>query len=394
LRERLDYGDAGSPNQSAAERENNRAANRLGKLARSFDEAGLLSFDSYDFKGNLLEKTRQVVSDAAILGVFNGPPPAWNVEAFRVDWTTPAAVSLDAGGYTSSVSYDAIGRAKLMTYPEDVENKRRKLRPFYNRAGALERVALERVGPGGGVIYDLVGNIEHLKHLANGAGGFNRDFALVPGNNRLHTLTTGAAVFGYEYDVNGNLTQETTSRHFEWDYADRMRVYRTQTNASEPSVHVHYLYDAGGQRVKKLVRKQGGQVEVTVYIDGAFEYQRIVRGGVIEENNTLHLMDDQSRIALVRVGNPFAGDTTPAVKYHQWHRRFPQRTQHRHAICRPEPDLCLTCVPPGPHARVCQQQRGPAGYHGQVPQLGRWWPGDVGANQGPGGKCAWSSTHR
>ena len=112
------------------------------------------------------------------------------------------------------------------------------------------------------------------------------------------------------------MTRETTSRHFEWDYADRMRVYRTQTDASEPSVHAHYLYDAGGQRVKKLVRKQGGQVEVTVYIDGIFEFQRIVRAGAVEENNTLHVMDNQSRIALVRVGNPFANDTTPAVKYH------------------------------------------------------------------------------
>ena len=74
--------------------------------------------------------------------------------------------------------------------------------------------------------------------------------------------------------------------------------------------------NAGGQRVKKLVRKQGGQVEVTVYIDGIFEYQRIVRGGTVEQNNTLHVMDDQSRIALVRIGNPFANDTTPAVKYH------------------------------------------------------------------------------
>jgi RHS repeat-associated protein len=160
----------------------------------------------------------------------------------------------------------------------------------------------------------VVGNIEQFKHLANGAG-FTRDFNLVLGNNRLQTLKVGLNPTAYTYDTNGNMTQESTSRHFEWDYADRMRVYRTQTDASEPSVLAHYLYDAGGQRVKKLVRKQGGQVEVTVYIDGVFEYQRIVQGGTAEENNTLHVMDNQSRIALVRVGNPFASDTTPAVKY-------------------------------------------------------------------------------
>ena len=460
LRERLEYGDAGSANQPAAARATSRAANRLGRLFRHFDEAGLLTFEAYDFKGNLLEKTRRVVSDTAILRVFNRPPPVTKVEAFRVDWTSPAAISLDATMFASTVSYDALNRVKLMTYPADVENRRRRLRPHYNRAGALERVALERTTPGGGVVgdtfveriaydakgqrllvaygngvmtrhaydphtlrllrlrterydkpseltyrhtgepqqelayefdlagnitkirertrrcgitgtplgpdaldreftydalyrlrsangrecdrppdipwedaprctdltrtrayteqylYDRAGNVEHLKHLSSGAGGFTRDFELVPDSNRLRTLTVGAAVFGYEYDANGNMTRETTSRHFEWDHADRMRVYRTQTGAGEPSVHAHYLYDAGGQRVKKLVRKQGGRVEVTVYIDGIFESQRIVRAGAVEQHNTLHVMDNQSRVALVRVGNPFATDATPAVKYH------------------------------------------------------------------------------
>ena len=156
LRERLEYGDAGSPNQPAADRATNRAANRLGKLLRYFDEAGLLSFEAYDFKGNLLEKTRRVVSDTAILGVFNGPPPAWKVEAFRVNWTNPAAVPLDATMFASTVSYDALNRVKLMTYPVDVENRRRKLRPHYNRAGALERVALEQ---------DCTGRRSRQRHL-------------------------------------------------------------------------------------------------------------------------------------------------------------------------------------------------------------------------------------
>jgi RHS repeat-associated protein len=461
LRERLEYGDTGDPKQPDADRGTNRVANRLGRLFRYFDEAGLLSYEAYDFKGNVLEKTRRVVSDTAVLGVFNGPPPSWKVEAFRVNWTNPAAVPLDVTMFASTMSYDALNRVKLMTYPKDVENGRRKLRPHYNRAGALERVALERIAPGGGTIsdsfveriaynakgqrmliaygngimtrhaydphtfrlmhlrteryskpsellyhhtgepqqelayefdlvgnilkihertpesgiigtplgqdaldreftydalyrlrsatgrecdrapdapwddmprctdltkarsyteqyvYDLAGNIEHLKHLPSGAGGFTRDFELFPVNNRLRTLTIGPArVFEYQYDANGNMTEETTSHHFEWDYTDRMRVYRIQTDASEPSLHANYLYDAGGQRVKKLVRKQGGQVEVTVYIDGIFEYQRIVRAGAIEQNNTLHVMDNQSRIALIRIGNPFANDATPAVKYH------------------------------------------------------------------------------
>ena len=40
-------------------------------------------------------------------------------------------------------------------------------------------------------LYDLVGNIEQLKHLAEWRRGFTRDFDLVPGNNRLRTMNVG-----------------------------------------------------------------------------------------------------------------------------------------------------------------------------------------------------------
>lgn len=457
LRQTMEYGDGGSADQAAADRTDNHAANRLGKLLRQFDEAGLISYSAYDFKGNLLEKTRQVLSDASILTVFDPPPPDWHVDAFRVDWSAPGAV-LDPAPFTTTVGYDALNRVKRAMYPMDVENNRRTVVPQYNRAGSLERVMIERSEAGGALVseafveqiaynakgqrvliaygngimtryahdpqnfrlvhmrserfdeladftyrgsgapqqdyayeYDLVGNIlsmfdrtpacgikdtvagidaldrafmydalsrlcsatgregewpsdfpwdevprsldptktraytEHyqydmggnltqLSHAANGAA-FNRIFALGTGTNRVENLIVGASAFDHHYDANGNLTRETTSRHFEWDHGDRLRVYRTQTNDSEPSVHAHYFYDSQGQRVKKLVRKQGGQVEVTVYIDGAFEYQRIV-DGAIEENNLLHVMDNQSRVALIRIGTAFIDDSTPAVQYH------------------------------------------------------------------------------
>lgn len=451
LRERLEYGDEGSPSQSSANRTANRNANRLGKLTRHFDEAGLLEFVQYDFKGNVLEKTRQVVSDAAILAVFSSAAPGGVVKAFRVDWDDTAQTTLDAQVYETRVQYDALNRIKRMLYPQDVENQRRELRPTYNRAGALEQVSLNGevyvehiaynakgqrlfITYGNGVItrhayepktfrlgrlctehysklgettyrhadpllqdftydydlvgniwqihdrtpesgipnsllgtealdrnfkydplyrlrsatgretdfqpehpwddtprstdftkgraytetyqYDAVGNIELLSHQT-GTGGFNRNFTLVAGNNRLNTVSVGMNTFQYRYDDNGNMIDETTSRHFEWDHSDRMRVFRTQTDGSEASLHAHYLYDAGGQRLKKLVRNQGGQVTVTIYIDGVFEHHRSIQASATLENNSVHVMDNQSRIALVRVGNAFPDDGAPeaAVKY-------------------------------------------------------------------------------
>ena len=57
-----------------------------------------------------------------------------------------------------------------------------------------------------------------------------------------------------------------------------------------------------GQRVKKLVRTQGGGCETTVYIDGIFERRRWAASGATSATTTVHhVMDDTRRIALVRV---------------------------------------------------------------------------------------------
>ena len=455
LRQHMIYGDSVEAGLTEAEAQ---AGNLLGQLVAHYDEAGRLAAGAYDFKGNLLEKTRQVIRDEVILSVFAAPQPGFQIEAFRVDWEPAAGATLDdhAGElldpfpYTTTTAYDALNRMKRIRYPQDVEGERRELAPRYNRAGALERVTLgdevyvdhiaynakgqrTLIAYGAGVMtryaydqqtfrlarlrserytqpanhiyqptgaplqdfayeydllgnitalhdrtpdsgvpntllgtngldrsfaydpiyrlisatgrehdipspdfpwvdmvktqdvtltrrytetyrYDPLGNMEQLRHLANG-GGFTRNFTTDADSNRMTTMTIGALDFDYAYDASGNLIRETTSRHFEWDHSNRMKVYRTQTESSAPSVHAHYLYDTSGQRVKKLVRGQGGRVDVTDYIDGLFERHRRLQNGAAQENNTLHVMDDQQRIALARVGLAFSEDFSPAVKF-------------------------------------------------------------------------------
>ncbi|MGL5861374.1 MAG: SpvB/TcaC N-terminal domain-containing protein [Phycicoccus sp.] len=163
--------------------------------------------------------------------------------------------------------------------------------------------------------YDPMGNLLRLGHDSGTGGGFVRDFEVDADSNRLTRMTAGGSPFDYGFDANGNLISETTSRHFGWDHADRMATFATQPAGAEPSVHAHYLYDAAGERVKKLVRKQGGAIEVTHYL-GGFEHHRWSGPGGTGENNTIHVMDDQSRIALVRVGPAAPGDGGPDVQFH------------------------------------------------------------------------------
>lgn len=471
LRERLEYGDGGDPNQDRSVRDDNRVRNRLGALYRHYDEAGLLELSAYDFKGNVLEKSRRMIRDEAILAVFqNRDNPDQHIRAFRVNWDPleeQEQALLADEAYETSATYDALNRVKRLLYPRDVKDDRKELRPTYNRAGAVEsvtmdgKVFIEHIAydakgqrtfvalgnrvmtlyayeprtfrlsrmvstlfsdnggrtfrpeplttpearkenlhqdfgydydlagnivrlrdrtPESGILntrlgrnaldrtfaydaiyrltsatgreadrppehrpdepfdpspratdltrtrayreryrYDVLGNLEELNHSGfNGRSNTNtfvRRFTHRPGTNQLARMTAGEVTFTYAYDQNGNMTDESTTRHFEWDHSNQMKVFRTQVEGTEPSLHAHYLYDASGQRVKKLVRKQNGFTEVTEYMDGLFEHHRWQRNGKEEENNRLHVMDDQQRVAIVRVGDPHPEDRGPEVQY-------------------------------------------------------------------------------
>ncbi|MFI9106144.1 SpvB/TcaC N-terminal domain-containing protein [Streptomyces fildesensis] len=173
--------------------------------------------------------------------------------------------------------------------------------------------------------YDAADNILSLGH--GGTGGFGRDFTMAAGGNRLQRMSVGKTPYDYTFDGNGNTVAETTSRHFEWNHSDQLTVFATQTAGAEPSVHAQYLYDATGQRVKKFVRRQGGAVEVTHYLDEVFEHHRwapaATSTGTVStavpgtgESNHVHVMDDRRRVALVRLGAAHPDDRGPAIAFH------------------------------------------------------------------------------
>ncbi|MEW5926790.1 MAG: SpvB/TcaC N-terminal domain-containing protein [Gemmatimonadota bacterium] len=178
--------------------------------------------------------------------------------------------------------------------------------------------------------YDAVGNLLRLAHRT-ASGSWAREHALAPGSNRLATVTSGAWTHAYEHDAVGNLVREDEARWMEWDHADRMRTFRVQTRTvggdgavrwDQPTVYTHHLYDAGGQRVARLVRRRAAGSELTVYVDGVFEHHVKIPGGRSPqprpENFTVHLMDGEHRFATVRVGPAFEDETAPEhpVKFH------------------------------------------------------------------------------
>lgn len=165
--------------------------------------------------------------------------------------------------------------------------------------------------------YDAVGNLVRLGHDA-GTGSWVQQVTLTAGSNTLTRVTSGSTAFDYAYDWCGNLTQEATSRYYEWDAGNQLAVFRVQAAASDPSLYAQYRYGAGGQRVLKVVRDQSWNTLTTVYVEGVFERLVVKQASTqaTTTHDTAHVLDGTTRVAVVRIGLAAPGDTVPGVVYH------------------------------------------------------------------------------
>jgi RHS repeat-associated protein len=89
-----------------------------------------------------------------------------------------------------------------------------------------------------------------------------------------------------------------------WDFKDQFQATSQQVvnNGGTPEI-TYYVYDASGQRVRKVTERQAGpgqtptRMKERIYL-GGFELYREY-AAVTLARETLHIMDDQQRIALV-----------------------------------------------------------------------------------------------
>jgi hypothetical protein len=139
-------------------------------------------------------------------------------------------------------------------------------------------------------------NIARMIHNA-GNGQFTnrwtREYVYNAADNRLVSTTVGNETVSYTYDVHGSMLTMPHLQAMDWDPADRLR------HVQQGTTHSYYSYDGSGQRVRKVVEKQGGEREVRLYL-GSFEIFRRYQNGALKlERETQHVMDDKRRIALV-----------------------------------------------------------------------------------------------
>lgn len=167
-------------------------------------------------------------------------------------------------------------------------------------------------------VYDAVGNFLQMQHRGSDPAhaGWTRAYTYAaasltePGkqSNRLSGTRLGSGVAAvpetYLHDAHGNLLRMPhlgsggEEPNMQWDYKDRLR--RVDKGGGGAAF---YVYNASGQRVRKVWEKAPGLVEERIYLGSAeiFRQHRgpIGAGSAVLERETLQVADDLQRIALV-----------------------------------------------------------------------------------------------
>ena len=162
--------------------------------------------------------------------------------------------------------------------------------------------------------YDGVGNILAMIHQAIG-GDWTRRYDYEATNNRLRTTSLPSdgddvklLPSRYRYDLHGNMIQMPHLPLMQWDFKDQLQATSPQVrnDGGKPKI-TYFVYDASGQRVRKVTERQAdaGQtptrMKERIYLGGFKVYREYNGDGTTMtlERETLHIMDDKQRIALV-----------------------------------------------------------------------------------------------
>jgi RHS repeat-associated protein len=199
--------------------------------------------------------------------------------------------------------------------------------PIPHSYNDVPRVGLLHPGDGNAMgryleryVYDAVGNFLSMQHRGTDPAnpGWIRAYAydepsqLEPGkqSNRLTNTTIGGTTETYStvgdgYDAHGNMLRMPHLQVMQWDFEDQLQMTQRQAvNAADADGVQHqgertwYAYDSAGQRVRKVTELTTGQIKgERIYLGGFEIYRKNGVNPLVRE--TLHIMDNKQRIALV-----------------------------------------------------------------------------------------------
>ena len=272
-------------------------------------------YDGFTFRLNHLTTTR-TTDGGRLQDLSYTYDPVGNVTAIRDDAQQTIYFRNRIVEPSAEYEYDALYRLVLATGREHLgQNATGRLNPprQTNHDDSF-RTNLPHPGDGEALgnyteryEYDAVGNILRMIHEAGAAGSWRRRYGYAADSNRLlRTSLPGDADDGpysarYSYDAHGNMTSMPHLPLMEWDFKDQLHAARQQVVTEGGSGETaYYVYDSSGERAHKVIERAGGSVKEERFYLGGFEiYRERSNGRVTLERETLHIMDDQRRIALV-----------------------------------------------------------------------------------------------
>ena len=284
-RERIQYGNGSTTGYTYDEK-----TFRLKRLLTTRNNGADILQDlnyTYDAAGNVA----QIDDDAQQTIFFNGsvvsPSQKFEYDALYrlVKATGREHVSVNADGEPEAEGYNA-----AQISPQDGSAMRNYSREWE---------------------YDSVGNILSMIHKFNGSQWTRRN-AYATDSNRLTSSTVGIASANFSYNAHGSMTSMPHLSAMDWDFAEKL------CHITRGTTEVCYSYDGNGIRTRKVVEKNG-VIETRLYLGGFEIWRKTVNGVLDTERETLHVMDDQRRIALVEtltVENSVAvANPAPVLRY-------------------------------------------------------------------------------
>ena len=273
-------------------------------------------------------KTKRFSDQVLMQGLSYTYDPAGNITHIKDDAQQNIYFNNQAVTPSNDYTYDAIyrlinaqGREHIgqVSQPETTWNDEFRVKLPHPQDGQAMRRYTELYE------YDPVGNFERMIHQAT-SGNWTRTYAYNEASqlehskqsNRLSSTIVGRTTGDlppevYPYDAHGNMLAMAHLPQMEWDIKDQL--HRVDLTGGGEGF---YVYDAGGQRVRKVVEKNNGAlIEERIYLGGFEIFRRRNGAGTITlERETLHVSDDQQRIALVETrtqGND--GSPTQLIRY-------------------------------------------------------------------------------
>lgn len=160
--------------------------------------------------------------------------------------------------------------------------------------------------------YDKANNMLGQQHTSKNSN-FTRTFNYANTNNQLTKTTVGAFNFSYTYDAHGNMELMEQLNEMTWDFMDHLKELDLGGGG-----HAYYVYDSKGQRVRKVIERPDGKKLERIYLGVVEIYRERDNANTITlERETLHVLDDQKRIAMVDtpVIKPNDNTETQLIRY-------------------------------------------------------------------------------